>query len=73
MSFSGKVDPLVDPPPSGVDRSPAKHNLIQPNIQFKKPFGLEKSSPPNVVGLQSVYIIKSAPLPATQPPSLDQS
>ena len=42
-------------------------------IQFKKPFGLEKSSPPNVVGLQSVYIIKSAPPPATQPPSLDQS
>merc|ERR1712082_373326 len=30
-------------------------------------------STPSVVGLQSVYIIKSAPPPATQPPSLDQS
>ena len=42
-------------------------------IKFKKPCGLEKSSPPDVVGIQSVYIIKSAPPPATQPPSLDQS
>ena len=42
-------------------------------IKFKKPFGLEKSSPPNVVGLQSVYIIKSAPPPATLPPSHDQT
>ena len=43
------------------------------SLDSNKPFGLEKSSPPNVVGLQSVYIIKSAPPPATQPPSLDQS
>ena len=39
----------------------------------KSPSGWEKAHPPNVVGLQSVYIIISAPPSATQPPSLDQS
>ena len=40
------------------------------NIPFKKPFGLWKSSPPKVVGLQSVYITKVRPLLPLNPTPL---